>query len=116
MKFVLMAAALFLLMGASSCGRQKEDLFRKVDADVWLHEQIPPELCALDPKFQDLGIYRKVNCTKAAREAGLCQQGEKTYEEFIPYCDAAVAKYIGMHKDRFKSWVDVAREKIDECF
>lgn len=116
MKFVLLFAATILLMGASSCGRQKEDLFKKVDADVWLHEPIPADVCERNPEIGNLGIYRKVNCTSKAREQGLCAPGDKTYEEFISYCHPAVAKYVGMHKDRFKSWVDMAREKIDECF
>lgn len=102
-------------MGASSCQREKEDLFRKIDADVWLHEQIPAEVCARVPELNDIGIYRKVKCTDAARKAGLCAPGAKTYEEFIPYCNVAVKKQISMHENQFKKWIDLAREKIDQC-
>ena len=104
----------FCIIGASSCSRKKDDLFKKVDADVWLHEQIPAELCTAE--IATFGIYRNVLCNESARVAGLCGPEDKTYEEFVTYCAKEIKVHVGMHKDHFKKWVDLAKERIDECF
>lgn len=106
----------FCIIGASSCSRKKDDLFRKVDADIFLMEQVPEDVCQKTPELADLGIYRKIKCTESARVAGLCSPTDETYEEFISYCNKAVKSQVVMHKDDFKKWVDLARERIDECF
>jgi len=113
--FLLYAAVILLSVGASSCQRKKEDLFKQVDADVWLHEVVPPEVCEAAPALKDLGVYRKVRCTDAARVAGLCGPEDKYYEEFISYCTPQIEKHISMVSGDFKKWIDVARKQIDEC-
>lgn len=113
--FVITLLAMFV-SGASSCQRKKEDLFKQVDADVWAHDQLPPEICEQHPELKEgLGIYRKVRCTDASRVAGLCGPEDKHYEEVIPYCDPEIKKHMGMRSSQFKKWIDLAKQQIDEC-
>lgn len=113
--FSCIAAALFLC-GASSCSSiQTDDLFRKVDADVWLHRQLPKEICEASPVLYNYGIVRDVKCNDEARSTGLCGPDDKVYDEFIPYCDPAITRQISMHKNQFKKWIDLAKEKINNC-
>ena len=125
----------FMSMGVSSCGRSSDDLFKKVDADIWLHDAISAEVCSLSPEetalcqsnpltesmckklqaIHEFGLYRKVACTDAARVAGLCGPNDKTYEEFIQYCNKAIEDHVAMTSGNFKKWIDAARERIDKC-
>lgn len=112
-------AVCFIIMvsvGATSCQRKKDDLFKAVDADVWLHDKLPPEICDQHPDLRDgLGVYRKVRCTEQARVAGLCGPEDRHYEEVIPYCDPKLETHISMAKTDFKKWIDLAKREINEC-
>lgn len=79
----------------------------KIDADIYLMEPIDPALCAQHPGLWDFGIYRTVECTDSARERGLCPGDEETYEEFLPYCNPEIEKYLSMHKDDKAKWIEL---------
>jgi hypothetical protein len=35
-----------------------------------------------------------------------CQNGEESFEEFIPYCDKAVDEYLAMHREDANRWLE----------
>lgn len=103
-------------VGATSCQRKKDDLFKAVDADVWLHDKLPQEICDAFPDLKSgLGVYRKVRCTDSSRVAGLCGPDDKYYEEVLPYCDPQIEKHISMVSKDFQKWIDLAKREINEC-
>lgn len=112
--YVLLLALAFVF-ALTGC-RSTEELFRSVDADIWLSQKIPDDICASMPGLEAYGIYRVVKCrANGENPPKVCDHGELTYEEFVPYCDPAIEKYVTMHKDRFKSWVSVAKKEIKSC-
>ena len=67
----------------------------KSKAPVWLHEPITAELCT--PEMFKFGLYRVISC-EANPSAKECQTTppSQSYEEFVPYCDPQVKKYLGI--------------------
>lgn len=89
-----------LLLTVTAC----KSVEQRIRADIWLHEQIPASVCAKNPGLQELGVYRKVTCDDGAVQRGVCQPGDKVYEEFISYCHPAIVNYLGMHKNSFNNY------------
>lgn len=115
-RLIVVCFVVMVSVGATSCQRKKDDLFKAVDADVWLHDKLPPEICDAFPDLKTgIGVYRKVRCTDAARVAGLCTADDKYYEEVLPYCDPKIADHISMTSKDFKKWIDLAKREINEC-
>lgn len=93
-----MKRTIILLTILSACVSRQE-----VEMDIWINEQIPAAFCT--PELQRYGIYRVVLC-KNKPEATNCQNGEESYEEFIPYCSPTVGEYLSMHREDAEKWLE----------
>jgi hypothetical protein len=65
-------------MGASCPTRPQ------IEANFWLTDVLPPELCAKEPLLQEYGFYRKLNNGKW---------------EFISYCNPLISNWTSIYKD-----------------
>lgn len=83
---------LILLVGCVS----KKD----IEANLWQIDQIPPELCT--PEIQNFGIFRVIDCTPEIED---CKHGEKTYQEYIPFCSARMKEFLAADKIKVAEWL-----------
>ena len=77
----------------------------KVEADIFLNDKIPESLCPVDSNLWHYGIARVVLC-KNKPESEFCQNGEESFEQFIPYCDPVIEQYLSMHREDAVKWLD----------
>lgn len=75
-----------------------------IEADIWLAEKAPDEVCGEGSPLWKVGVYRVVYCYRNPKSE-FCQHGETEYEEFISYCSPAIEKYVAMNKQDKKKWV-----------
>lgn len=108
-KTLLLVFISFLLV--SSCVSRTE-----VEADTWLTERLPEELCERVPEIKQYGIFRVIECKRLdqkdpedfERWKRNCegQSPEHTYEEFIPYCSKTAGEHVTMHREDFNKWME----------
>jgi hypothetical protein len=77
----------------------------EVEMDIFIAERVPESVCNQAPQLWDYGIYRVVLC-KNRPDSQHCQNGEESFEEFIPYCDKALDEYLAMHREDANRWLE----------
>jgi len=88
-----MARSVIALLLLASCISRRD-----IDAVVWVHDQVPSEICRREPKLEDLGVYRKVNCTPQLVEVGICKPNQRTKVEFVSLCQSEIKQYLSIEK------------------
>ena len=76
---------------------------KQVEADLWSHEQLPAALCDRVPELWNYGIFRVVEC-RPGSTVPECLRGDKTYQEYKPYCDKAIKNTVAMTKADLEKW------------
>lgn len=69
----------------------RTEVQKRIDATVFLHDQIPVEICRDVPQLKKLGIYRKLN------------NGQ---EEFVSYCKPEIELYFGLYEKDVQKILD----------
>lgn len=105
----LVAFVVALLLSMGGCALTEKELVAQVKGDIWLHEKLPDVICNREPELKRIGVYRVITCTATARDRGLCKKDDKTYEEFVSYCNVAVEKHLAMHQKQFDQWIEKLR-------
>jgi hypothetical protein len=99
-------ARLIVLILLSSCISRRD-----IDAVLWSHDRVPSSVCAREPKLEDLGIARKVNCTEELVEIGICRPGQITKTEFISVCQPEIKNYLSIEKKELEALLKKAGVK-----
>lgn len=77
----------------------------EVEMDIFIAERVPESVCNQAPQINNYGIYRVILC-KNRPDSQFCQNGEESFEEFIPYCDPAMNEYLSMHREDANKWLE----------
>ena len=104
-----MILVLLISVFAVSCTTREE-----VEADIWLNDKLPARICGPEGELWNYGVYRKVEC-KYKPEHKYCQNGEKYFQEFIPYCSNRMKSFLSMDKVDANRWLEkLTRPKAEE--
>lgn len=84
---------LVVLLILSSCISRQE-----IEAVMWPHDKVPSAICAREPQLENIGIYRKVTCTRELVDVGICAPGQATKTEFVSVCQPEIKQYLSIEK------------------
>ena len=79
------------LLFLASCVTKQE-----IDAALFVHQQIPEEICEREPALKKIGIFRVVDCNDMLRQIGVCKPDQLTVREKLSYCKYEVIRYFAI--------------------
>lgn len=106
---VLLILLILGLLLSTGVACKQDRIESEVRSELWLHDQLPAELCEPDSPLLSLGVYRVVSCKKSP-DVKECEGGAESYDEFISYCSPAIKDYFAAHKDMVKDWLAKAKK------
>lgn len=83
----------------------------EINAALFLHEQIPEDVCEARPELKRIGIKRTVKCTPELVDIGACKPDQDTVREFLSYCKPQITRYYGVNEKELEEILKKARVK-----
>lgn len=111
---------IYALIGVSTvfaltgCPSSRATVVKDLQADIWVNQKLPTKICNERPELWSYGVKRIVDCSSVGAERALCDQGQVQYEEYVPYCDAAMRTFASMRDTDRKKWFDALRKEIGQ--
>jgi hypothetical protein len=79
---------------------------QQIRGELYINDGIPTHLCTAFPLIKQYGIYRVVKCPNKTIVG--CKNGEKEYEEVIPYCSNRIKKFNSADMIQVNEWIKQA--------
>lgn len=77
---------------------------QQVQADIYQNDGIPSSVCAKYPEVKKYGMFRVVACSSSPSSTQ-CQHGEKSFEQYRPYCSPQTKNYLSMSEADVEKWL-----------